>query len=895
MSYKKIFAIAFATAVLACGNLEAQSVSQTAPPPTSTLTAPGPQKHQPQQQRQPPLPGTRAPQPILQAPNRGNVEGFVYWDASKITHKPSGSCSGLAITVSVGSNSGGPLTAYTPIGTLSNNFKYLGQVKEFLAGGKVNVYEVCTYAFDHVPVGPNLQVKLDVTNPFAFSPYALPQSGTLGPIQVINGQCNMLPRISNPTVSDLLAPRGTCQNMASDVNFPMAIPTRLGGTITPVNSGGQSGMPSAAPQQGMLSPGNGQSAPGNSGTLLGNRQSGPGQSAGTAGPGGNSGIGSIGATQNTIGGATLVQVKPAAGTSKTPGAPSNRQSLTNADVINLMKAGLPETAIVSKIKSSQGNYDLSPTGCRQLQQAHVSPNVLNAMGDASVRPCSSTPPTHRTTALVVADQCERICTARCAQSTTVNQAECHKTCHDRCTVNRPTVVNLLPPKSHGKVTNPRATKQDEEIIAVLLQQKQAADRESAEITASLGIPAGSVGSVTTTRVPTSASLQGASGVQSLGPGTVQNVQGSLNSRIVHAPFLNTIVLTCASDPTPRIIQVSGGPSHTVFTPEPKYNPYTILGCGFGSAKPGNSAYLSAAFGFKANLNIDSWTDRGITVHLDPWLAGVLDQDNVTLILVPSVGRGIQRSGFSFYAARGMPRIPDKTPQEVPLAYNSIPKSEVTLSKVNFVEAGFDGLPGDATSKFPSFSYQGNPLSGWVFRYAYGHDDYGNFFNQYFNGEDLNDYFCYINGEAQEQIQSKADPCGMFFDARVNVWDGNLWSIPGADQWEIPLNSQFSISSYDIYYPNTDPAQICGAFDDSSKDEGHLGNWDFNLTGPYQITVNWTMYWCFDQEAWPFNRVNSTRQSSYGLAVWVWGPRCVDPIRGQPDPRCIDHVKKIYGG
>jgi hypothetical protein len=56
-----------------------------------------------------------------------------------------------------------------------------------------------------------------------------------------------------------------------------------------------------------------------------------------------------------------------------------------------------------------------------------------------------------------------------------------------------------------------------------------------------------------------------------------------------------------------------------------------------------------------------------------------------------------------------------------------------------------------------------------------------------------------------------------------------------------------------------------------------------------------MYWCFDQEAWPFNRVNSTRQSSYGLAVWVWGPRCVDPIRGQPDPRCIDHVKKIYGG
>jgi len=217
----------------------AQRVSPTAPMPNRTIAATGSQR--------PP-----ADHPESTA---GTIEGFVYWDANSITHKPASSCSGLALTVSVGSSSGGPLTAYTPIGTLSNNFKYVGQVKQFLAGGKVNVYEVCTYGFGHLPVGPNLQVKLTVTDPFAFSPYVLPQSAIMGPIQIVNGQCNMLPQIANPTASDLLVHWGSCQNMAYNVNFPMQVPVRVStgaGGITPLNSGGQAAMLSGARQQGML-------------------------------------------------------------------------------------------------------------------------------------------------------------------------------------------------------------------------------------------------------------------------------------------------------------------------------------------------------------------------------------------------------------------------------------------------------------------------------------------------------------------------------------------------------------------------------------------------------------------------------------------------------------------
>jgi len=230
-------------AILMSMHASAQRVSQTAPVPNRIIVAPASQRP------------TGGDHPESTA---GTIEGFVYWDVSHFSHVPAGSCSGLAVAVAVGSSSGGPLVAYTPLATLTNNFKYLGQVKEFLAGGKVNAYDVCTYGYDHVPVGPDLQVKLTVTQPGAFSPVAVPQFANLGPIKIINAQCNMLPRITNPTVSDLFAQWGSCQNIAYDVNFVMHTAPRppIGlsenGGMAPVSSGSQRGMLSNSPQQGML-------------------------------------------------------------------------------------------------------------------------------------------------------------------------------------------------------------------------------------------------------------------------------------------------------------------------------------------------------------------------------------------------------------------------------------------------------------------------------------------------------------------------------------------------------------------------------------------------------------------------------------------------------------------
>lgn len=102
-----------------------------------------------------------------------------------------------------------------------------------------------------------------------------------------------------------------------------------------------------------------------------------------------------------------------------------------------------------------------------------------------------------------------------------------------------------------------------------------------------------------------------------------------------APAFNYVELVCSTDPTPRILRVNGGQAQGIFTPEGKYNQYTITGCSFGPSTAGNSAYIFGPNGFHQNLNIDFWGDNGITAHLDPWLAGVLDQSNVTLVVVPA--------------------------------------------------------------------------------------------------------------------------------------------------------------------------------------------------------------------------------------------------------------------
>jgi hypothetical protein len=899
---KSSLLLVFWIVALAFGSVTAQSVPQSAPPPNRNITAPGPQPHAPQTQRQPVSPAAAAPQPTRQIVGNGTIEGFVYWDTSAISHVPAGDCTGLAVNVAVAQSSTGP---YTSMATLSNNFTYAGQVKQFLVGGKIKVYDVCTYGYGKVPVGLNLQVTVNVTSPTAFSPISVPQNSIVSPVNIINAQCNMLPRIVNPTASDLFSKWGTCQNMAFDVNFEITKASQslsssggaqrgTGGAQVPKGPGGTTlltgtGKPAllngtgSTPSQTQSASGR-QSQP-SSGRLLGNNLQGNSASA----------------TRQTYTGNTRPST-PGSKVELNPQPFPPKQVLTNHDVLTMLNARLAESVILSSLQSSQHKFDFSAASCRELQRAHVTANILNAMGDGSVRPCptitGNAPLATPGAKVELNPQPLSPRTSAASGSTPPNTKVAPNREQMLASLKKPspgTRAAVAPqkvaaPKALKKVTNPRLAEQNAGIIAMIEQQRQAAEQESA----AMGAGTRAIASSASARTPVlAANLQG-NAVQGLGPQQVQS-SGTLNSQITHVSPFNGIVILCANDPTPRIVQVNGGQGHgTMFTPEAKYNLYTITGCSFGPSRSGNKAYIFEG-SFTANLNIDFWSDNGITAHLDPWLAGVVDQDNVTLVVAPAIGRGIQQSGFKFYAARGMPRVPDKTPEEVPLAYNSVPQSYVKLSSVTDVQNGWDNVPSNATSAFPSFSFQGTPVAGWAFRYAYGHDDSGNFLREFDPTTTLLDYYCWINGDAQHEVGGTAqDPCSTYF-TKINHWTANLWGPIGADQWTIPISSAFVISSYNLYYDDTDASQICGAFDDSSKDSGHVGNWDFNLTGPDQIQVSWPLYWCFDQEAWPFNRLNGQRQSAYGLAVWVWGPRCVDPYTDKPDQPCMNKVKKIYGG
>ncbi|HET9309368.1 MAG TPA: hypothetical protein VFO46_25360 [Candidatus Sulfotelmatobacter sp.] len=815
--------------VLSCAGAAAQ-VSPTMPPPNRNIA--GPSAHT--------SPGVH-PESVA-----GTIEGFVYWDVNTVRHTPANSCSGLAITVSVGSSSGGPFTAYTPLRTLSNNFKYVGQVKEFLAGGKVNVYDVCTYGFAEVPVGPPLQVKLTLTQPTAFSPLATPQFEILGPITIINGQCNMLPRIDNPTLSDLVAHWGSCQDVAYDVNFVMLNPhaTALGGAGAVSGTGNVRATPNSSGNPLLKNPG-----PGGTPMLSGGQQQGM---LAKGAPATAQSSSTNGGAQHSETANTEVTRQSAAGT--TPGATS--QTLTNADVAKMLEAGLAESVIISSIRSARKNFDFSPAGCQTLKRARVSVSILAAMGEGGVRPCgeiAGNPPS-----------------ATPGSKVELNPQPLppgSKTAPANRTALKP--IKLAAPKALRKTTNPRLAERSASIIAILQQQRAAAQEEAAAM--KLGIR--SAASAASVRAPLATTFQGGTTVQNLGPETTQSEKGNLAARMVHAPFFNSIPLLCANDPTPRIIQLSGGEGHGILTPESKYNLYTITGCSFGPPDAGNSAYIFAVNGFNANLNIDFWSDNGITVHLDSWLAGVLDQDNVTVVVAPAGKQPFNKSGYKFYAARGMP-APDGSDQDVTLAYNSMPNASVSLFDASPVLAGYDQVPPNGTSQFPSFSFQGTPVAGWVFRYAYGHQDP-------YEGVVTS---CFINDVAY-QFRDASDPCGHYFYA--------YWQKPlGSDTWDFSkLVPGFVISAYDLYYEDTDPTQLCGSWDDSSKNSGLLLNWDFNLTAPAQISVTWPLYWCQDEEAWPGARTNEQKQSAYGLAVWVLGPRCVDPWTGQKDQVCMNKVKQ----
>jgi hypothetical protein len=66
--------------------------------------------------------------------------------------------------------------------------------------------------------------------------------------------------------------------------------------------------------------------------------------------------------------------------------------LSNRAIIQMVKSGNQETAILAAIRSRGGRFDFSPQGCSALRGASVSQTILNAMGGSGGSQCTSALP-----------------------------------------------------------------------------------------------------------------------------------------------------------------------------------------------------------------------------------------------------------------------------------------------------------------------------------------------------------------------------------------------------------------------------------------------------------------------------------------------------------------------
>jgi hypothetical protein len=637
-----------------------------------------------------PVPRIARAQAPIPAPYAGTVEGFVYWDANAIAHQPPSSCGGLAVTVSVGSPTG-PFESYKPLGTLSNNFRYVGRVRG-VVNGQVVTYDACIYAYDHVPVGPDLQVQLTVTQPSAFSPVVTPQFGTLGPVKIVNGQCNMLPKVVPSSISDLTAHWGSCQNRVYYVNFALLHPQMLHALSAGSGSGGM---------------------------LLGS-----GNAPGMKNPG-------------PLGSPLSRQSSPA-------GTPALRQP--------------------------------GPTGTPTSKD----PGPIATPGLKAPGPPS-------------------------AGLRTPNK--------------------LSPPKQSQKITNPKAALRDAQILIALKKQRQAADAEARLMKLSIRPVAANVGPSQTMSLHMGSRTGQAPSTMQSAPATAPNSSSSGSrlpvSAVLPGPLQN-LALTCAHNPTLRIFTVSGGPHPAIFTPDARYNFYTITGCSFGNMGPNSKAYIYYQGTFHEAFQIQEWSDNWIKLNLDPALTGVDDQNNVTLVIQRDDGKQTSKAGYKFYAARDTVLL-----RQIPRQYFSLNSFRTDQSVIQNWKPTYTS--GSSSSKLPNLP----GLSAEV------HWDLTSGSNgSMVDGSDLYDFRhlhpSFVLESAWMEWKDLACASDHQFAASQNNWSINWYGDSGLQVgWQAQSCNEVRGKSCGIGWP--DPSD------------------------------------CFA----------GVPESNYGVNVWVTGPRGLDPWTGKP--------------
>lgn len=283
-------------------------------------------------------------------------------------------------------------------------------------------------------------------------------------------------------------------------------------------------------------------------------------------------------------------------------------------------------------------------------------------------------------------------------------------------------------------------------------------------------------------------------------------------------------LVSTMGPIIKGLNSSGSYGPAVFTQDPTYNPFWVIGCHFGNTQ--GQAYLNSSTGQKlATLRVNSWTDTLVKVTIDPYLVDVFDQDNVTLVIAPPTGQSGQKGGFSFYALR----------KEVLLT--SIPQSQVNVAPIT--DTGGFGVMGYFTSPYRGFGYDIAVQAGSETAHAIA----------------SNNASLPISGQG--------------WTAGVDR-NGFYRFGPGTDVFNFTqLKPGFGVSRFQIHewtepFCNSSVGLIVGDETDYVD-----GTWNAQLnSAQQQIQVAWQEEHCHTSDV---SVGSDSSNSAYALQVWVAGP------------------------
>lgn len=392
----------------------------------------------------------------------------------------------------------------------------------------------------------------------------------------------------------------------------------------------------------------------------------------------------------------------------------------------------------------------------------------------------------------------------------------------------PVKVKLGPLQASPQIVNPAASGSNAAIIAVLQRQKQGADAEAAQM--KLGIhPAGQTGVPAGPSQTMSAAGPSRTGGPATAPAPITGTAStkgsaaSANPAVMHvqAPSL---AIVCGHDPTMRVVTVSGQAGPATFTSDPQYNFYTITGCSFGDAGPNAKAWIYYTDQFHQDFQIQEWNDNGIKLNLNPNLRGLLDHDNLTLVVQRADGKQATKSGVKFHAAREtqkltiFPRDQFALWQFTMSDTSHLSPQYASPSSVGTPDGGQPGVPGYAAEVFWTCSNCGAVK--------------GRFVNTYMQGEE--------------------------------------------DVWKLEkLQPGFVLESYGLGHRDLD----CSGFAGIQKE----GSFGLKLVGN-DLHAQWQGQTCINNACGGFGQPDcfDYSGSNYFMNINVSGPRGVDPWTGKPN-------------